>query len=129
MIMGLFIYNLGYILLEKFNITQCLSSLFIQLLSALIIYLIHVVITYHNISLNLSLLEILLFLCISGFGFMFIQNTYLKYVEKIGNINTSKYFALVPVFIYILSVVFLNNTVFIYELIALVILLISVIQF
>lgn len=125
LILGLIVYNVGYLLMVKYNIKRDISSLFVQLLFALICYIIHSYFLDYSLTLHLSISDLCLFLFISGFGFVYIQNTYIKSMNSLGNIKTSAYFSLVPIFIYIVSIVFLNEKILINELISMITLVLA----
>ncbi len=109
MFLGLVSYNLGYVLMVKNDIKRDFSSLFVQLLFSFICLIVHSLFIDKPYVMNMNIIEIVLYIFVSGFGFVYIQNVYFKSMNIIGTIRTSQLFSLVPVFVYVLSLLLLNN--------------------
>ena len=65
---------------------------------------------------------------ISGLGFAFIQITYMKAIQQIGAVQTSFFLSLNPVFTYIESLIFLNESFDLMHFISFLLLMLSLIM-
>ncbi|MFV0395432.1 MAG: DMT family transporter [Coprobacillaceae bacterium] len=74
---------------------------------------------------SLSLQDILLFLGFSICGFAFIQSIHLLAVDKIGPMSTSFYLNLNPIFTYLASIIFLKESIDMFQIIGFCIILCS----
>ena len=77
---------------------------------------------------SLNLWDWILFLIISGLGFAFIQITYMKAIQQIGAVQTSFFLSLNPVFTYIESLIFLNESFDLMHFISFLLLMLSLIM-
>ncbi|MCD7893509.1 MAG: DMT family transporter, partial [Erysipelotrichaceae bacterium] len=110
---GMIMYMLSNILIQKFQLQQSLTLIFYELLYGFIALIIHTfMINAMDIQsyINLSLYEWLLLIIISGIGFAYIQTTYLVSINTIGAYKTSYYLSLNPVITYIESMIFLHES-------------------
>jgi len=111
--LGLCLYMLSHILIQKWQLHQTLSLTFYQLFFGLILLSIHCFITDQwqlQTLLDISLLHWLLFLIVSGIGFAYIQCIYMKAVHEIGALRTSSFLSLNPVVTYVESLIFLHES-------------------
>lgn len=65
---------------------------------------------------------------ISGLGFAFIQITYMKAIQQIGAVQTSFFLSLNPVFTYIESLIFLNESFDLMHFVSFLLLMLSLIM-
>lgn len=77
---------------------------------------------------SLNIWDWILFLIISGLGFAFIQITYMKAIQQIGAVQTSFFLSLNPVFTYIESLIFLNESFDLMHFISFLLLMLSLIM-
>ena len=77
---------------------------------------------------RLNIWDWILFLIISGLGFAFIQITYMKAIQQIGAVQTSFFLSLNPVFTYIESLIFLNESFDLMHFISFLLLMLSLIM-
>ncbi len=109
MLCGLCCYNVGYYIYEKYNIKKGLDALFVQLMFALLCLFIHTFFINNIIIEPINSIYIILFIIISGYGFVYIQCIYLESIDKIGQLKTSQIFSFVPLFVFVFSLLFLNS--------------------
>ncbi|MCD8027705.1 MAG: DMT family transporter [Erysipelotrichaceae bacterium] len=103
---GMMLYMLSNVLIQKFQLQQSLTLIFYELLYGFMALCIHTfIIRAIDISslTHLSLLDWLLLIMISGIGFAFIQTTYLISIDTIGAYKTSFYLSINPIITYIES--------------------------
>lgn len=109
---GMILYMLGNVLIQKWNISHSLCLIFYELLYGFIFLLLHCITAGQlkmNDLLQVSLFHWLLFIVVSGIGFAYIQVIYMKAIEKIGAFKTSFFLSLNPIVTYIESLIFLNE--------------------
>lgn len=109
---GMVLYMLGNVLIQKWSLTHSLGLIFYELLYGCIFLLLHCMLLGQlkiNHLLQVSLFHWLLFIGISGIGFAYIQVIYMKAIEKIGAFKTSFFLSLNPFVTYIESLIFLNE--------------------
>lgn len=109
---GMFLYMLGNVFIQKWQLHNSLSLSFYQLLFGFLPLLTHCIIVGQLKISSLSQIPILywlLFLIVSGIGFAFIQVTYMKSINLIGAFKTSFFLSLNPLFTYIESLLFLEE--------------------
>lgn len=111
--LGLCLYMLSHVLMQKWQIHANFSFTFYQLLFGFMILFFHCycIGQWQLDSLyRVSLFHWILFLVISGIGFAYIQYVYMKSVDKIGALKTSSFLSLNPIITYIESLLFLNES-------------------
>ncbi len=126
---GMMMYMLSNILIQKFQLQQSLALIFYELLYGIIALCIHAYII-HAIDIpsltQLSLLNWLLLIVISGIGFAFIQSTYLISIDTIGAYKTSYYLSINPIITYLESLIFLHEEIDIIHILSFIIIFISI---
>lgn len=121
LLIGMIMYALANILIQKWHIENSLSIIFYELLYGSFFLGIHCLcIQQFNLSslIHISIFYWLLFFIISGIGFAYIQIVYLKSVHQIGALKTSFYLSFNPLVTYVESLIFLNEEVDFYHIIA-----------
>ncbi|MEG0275466.1 MAG: DMT family transporter [Coprobacillus sp.] len=110
---GMFLYMLGNVLIQKWKLESTLNLSFCELLYGFIPLLIHcLVVGQFDVRhlYQISLMNWFLFIVISGIGFAYIQVTYMKSIQVIGALKTSFFLSLNPLFTYLESLIFLNES-------------------
>ncbi len=110
---GMTLYILGNILIQKWHIEPSISFTFYELLYGSLFLWIHSWVDGQlafDRLLTLPLWQWGLFLMISGVGFAYIQVTYMKAIAQIGAVQTSFFLSLNPIFTYLESLVFLQES-------------------
>lgn len=110
---GMSLYILGNILIQKWHIEHSISFTFYELLYGSLFLWIHSWVDGQlafDRLLTLPLWQWGLFLIISGVGFAYIQVTYMKAIAQIGAVQTSFFLSLNPIFTYLESLVFLQES-------------------
>jgi drug/metabolite transporter (DMT)-like permease len=109
---GMLLYMLANVFIQKWNLHNCLTLSFYELLYGFIFLSIH---CYYKGQLHfepllqISLFHWLLFIIISGIGFAYIQVIYMKSIGTIGALKTSFFLSLNPIITYFESLFFLNE--------------------
>lgn len=109
---GMFLYMLGNVLIQKWELNCTINLSFYELLYGFIPLAIHCFLAGQfkiERLYQISLLNWFLFIVISGIGFAFIQATYIKSIQMIGALKTSFFLSLNPLFTYVESLIFLNE--------------------
>lgn len=110
---GLCLYMLSHVFIQKWQLHQTLTLTFYQLFFGLILLLFHCFLqgqlVFHQLS-EISLFHWVLFLVISGIGFAYIQFVYMKSIDEIGALKTSSFLSLNPLFTYMESLFFLGES-------------------
>lgn len=111
--MGLCLYMLSHVMIQKWQLRQSLSLTFYQLGFGFILLFFHcLIVGQFDVSslVNVSVFHWFLFLVISGVGFAYIQYVYMKSVEDIGVLKTSSFLSLNPIVTYIESLLILKES-------------------
>lgn len=131
LLLGMILYISGNILIQKWNISHSISFTFFELLFGSLFLLGHCLLDgqlrFYQLS-SLNLWDWILFLIISSLGFAFIQITYMKAIQQIGAVQTSFFLSLNPVFTYIESLIFLNESFDLMHFISFLLLMLSLIM-
>ncbi|MDE6953663.1 MAG: DMT family transporter [Erysipelotrichales bacterium] len=109
---GMLLYMLGNVLIQKWELSHSLTLVFYELLYGFIFLFIHCLYKGQlkfNAFVQVPLLHWFLFVIVSGIGFAFIQVIYMKSIEKIGALKTSFYLSLNPMITYVESLLFLRE--------------------
>ncbi len=110
---GMILYMLGNVLIQKWQLSHTLSLSFYELLYGFMFLFLHCILVDQfdmKQLLHIPLFYWLLFILISGIGFAYIQVTYIKAIEKIGAFKTSFFLGLNPIVTYIESLFFLKES-------------------
>lgn len=110
--LGMILYMLANVCIQKWNLHNCLTLSFYELLYGFVFLMIHCWLQnqlHFEPLFKISVFHWLLFLVISGIGFAYIQVTYMKSIRIIGALKTSFFLSLNPIITYIESLVFLNE--------------------
>lgn len=113
LLLGLFLYTLGNVLMQKWNLHQSLVLSFYELLFGFLLLCIHCLVKGQfnlTLFLQLTLWQWILLIVISGIGFAYIQVVYMKAIDQIGAFETSFFLSINPIVTYIESLLFLNET-------------------
>lgn len=113
LLLGLSFYVLSYVLIQKWNLEKGIVLTFYQLGYGFIGLLIHcIVLGQFDLSIiyQLTFIQWILFIVISGIGFAYIQVIYLKSITYLGALKTSSFLSLNPIITYIESMIFLNES-------------------
>lgn len=112
LLIGMSFYLLSQVLVQKWKFEKGQAFVFYQLLFGGLFLLIHCFyrgqIIFSTFK-EISLIQWILFLVISGFGFAYIQSIYIKSINTIGALKTSFFLSLNPIFTYIESLIFLDE--------------------
>lgn len=111
--LGLVLYILGNVLIQKWKLNHTLSLSFYQLLFGFLFLFIHCLTMKQFDVLTLNNIEWwkwVVFIVISGVGFAYIQATYIQSIHQIGVFETSFFLSLNPLVTYIESLIFLNES-------------------
>ncbi len=131
MFLGLSFYALSHIFVRKMNIEFSFTFIFYQLLFGFIMLFIHSIVTkkfYIEPLISLSINDWILFILFSGLGFAFIQVIYFYAINKVGIFLTSTFLSINPVITYIGSIIFLNETAYLYYNIGVILIVCSLIM-
>lgn len=113
LVLGLSSYLFSYILIQKWNLEKNIVFTFYQLLFGLICLFIHcLLVGQFDLSgfTQISFVEGLTFIIVSGIGFAYIQVIYMKSIDCIGALKTSSFLSINPIITYIESIIILNES-------------------
>lgn len=113
LLLGLSLYMLSYVLIQKWKLHRSLVLTFYELLYGFLFLFCHCLLKRQidlSILTRVSLWHWLLFLVISGMGFAYIQVIYFKATDQIGALSTSSFLSFNPVVTYIESLIFLGES-------------------
>lgn len=112
LLFGMSFYLLSQVFVQKWQFEKGEAFVFYQLLFGGFFLLLHCFyrqqIQFSSL-INVSLIQWILFLIISGFGFAYIQSVYIKSINAIGALKTSFFLSLNPIFTYVESLIFLGE--------------------
>ena len=109
---GMILYMLGNVFIQKWKLVNTLSLSFYELLYGFFPLIIHCLLVGQvdfQSLVHVPIFYWLLFIVVSGIGFAFIQVTYMKSIQMIGALKTSFFLSLNPIFTYIESLIFLKE--------------------
>ena len=109
---GMILYMLGNVFIQKWKLVNTLSLSFYELLYGFFPLIIHCLLVGQvdfQSLVHVPIFYWLLFIVVSGIGFAFIQVTYMKSIQIIGALKTSFFLSLNPIFTYIESLIFLKE--------------------
>ena len=113
LLIGLCLYMLSNVFIQKWQLHRTLTLTFYQLLFGFILLLLHCFLK-GQLDLyqlfNISFFHWILFLVISGIGFAYIQFVYIKAIDEIGALKTSSFLSLNPLITYMESLLFLGES-------------------
>ena len=113
LLLGMILYMLANVLVQKWELHQSLSLSLYQLFFGFFMLLVHYV-SFYQFSIEdirkISFLHWVLFLLISGIGFAYIQVIYMKAIKEIGAFQTSFFLSLNPLITYLESLLILKET-------------------
>ena len=126
-----FLFLRNHYTFKEWNISHSISFTFFELLFGSLFLFGHCLLEgqlrFYQLS-SLNIWDWILFLIISGLGFAFIQITYMKAIQQIGAVQTSFFLSLNPVFTYIESLIFLNESFDLMHFISFLLLMLSLIM-
>lgn len=114
-------YAGSFLYAKRIKAEPMVKSFYAMLMGGMLLF----VVSGELIWLDFSLFQWCLFLLISVIGFAYIQWVYFEASEKIGMEKTSFYMNLNPVFTYLGSIVFLNETVDFYQILGMILIVVG----
>ncbi len=110
--LGMVLYMLANVCIQKWNLRNCLTLSFYELLFGFLFLLIHCWWKgqlHFEPLFQVSIFHWILFLVVSGIGFAYIQVTYMNAIGVIGAFQTSFFLSLNPIVTYVESLLFLKE--------------------